>query len=70
MNMFCTDCGELIQRYNDKVRINNMLVHVQCALSFVRRLFPESVQGDQQLNNSEGHIPYVVETRGDASVVH
>ena len=69
MNMFCTDCGELIQRYNDKVRINNMLVHVHCALSFVRRLFPESVQGDQQMNNSEGSYPYAVEARGDANTL-
>ena len=68
--MFCTDCGELIQRYNDKVRINNMLVHVQCALSFVRRLFPQSAQVDQQMNNAEGHYPYVVETNGEANVVH
>ena len=68
--MFCTDCGELIQSYNDKVRINNMGVHVQCALSFIRRLFPEAVQEDQPSNDAEGHYPYMVETRGDANVVH
>lgn len=68
--MFCTDCGELIQRYTDKVRINNMLVHVQCAISFMRRLFPEAVKGDGQLNETEGHYPYVVETQGEANVLH
>ncbi len=68
--MFCTDCGELIQRYSDKVRINNMLVHVQCAVSFVQRLFPENGQGEGQLIDSEGHCPIAVETNREANVLH
>lgn len=68
--MFCTDCGELIQRYTDKVRINSMLVHVQCAVSFVQRLFPEAGQEQGQVMDSEGHYPYVVETHGGANVLH
>ena len=68
--MFCTDCGELIQRHTDKVRINNMLVHVRCALSFVRRLFPETSQIEGQSMDAEGHYAYVVETHGEANVLH
>ena len=68
--MFCTDCGELIQRYTDKVRINNMLVHAQCAVSFVRRVFPETSHGEGQIIDSESHYPYVVETHGESNVLH
>ena len=68
--MFCTDCGELIQRYTDKVRINNMLVHVHCALSLVQRLFPQTSAQEGQLMDSEGHYPYVVETKVESNVLH
>ena len=68
--MFCIDCGELIQRHNDKVRINNMLVHVQCAVSFVHRLFPETSQAGGQLMEVEGKYPYVVETHAEANALH
>lgn len=68
--MFCIDCGELIQRHSEKVRINNMLVHVRCAVSFVHRLFPETGQGEVQLMEAEGQYPYVVETHAEANVVH
>lgn len=66
--MFCIDCGELIQRHSEKVRINDMLVHVWCAVSFVHRLFSETGQGEGQLTEAEGQ--YLVETQAEVSVVH
>ena len=67
--MFCIDCGELIQRHSEKVRINDMLVHVWCAVSFVHRLFSES-QGEGQLTEAEGQYPCVVESHAEINVVH
>lgn len=67
--MFCGDCGELIQRYHERVRIERRPYHADCAVNFLLRLFPDlgSPSGRPRLQDDRH---YRIETRGENNVRH
>ena len=38
--MFCVQCGKLIQHYEGRVRVDELLLHAGCAIDYLLSRFP------------------------------